>query len=96
MPWPIAMSRMEVQSAPDCDMKAILPRRGMPAAKEAFSLHDRVDDAEHVRADQPHPELAHFGGAFYLRSSQGMGDQADQDGEKDDRNPKIANQAIDP
>ena len=38
MPWPSAMSRMEVHSAPDCDMKAILPRRGIPAANDAFSL----------------------------------------------------------
>ncbi len=27
-----------MQSAPDCDMKAIRPRSGMPAANDALSL----------------------------------------------------------
>ena len=39
MPWPIAKSRMEVQRAPDCDMNAMRPRRGMPAANDAFSFN---------------------------------------------------------
>ncbi len=33
-----AMSRIEVQRAPDWDMKAMVPREGMPAANEALSL----------------------------------------------------------
>ncbi len=41
-------------------------------------------------------ELGHLGAGFDLRHHQWMGDQADQDGEKDDRNPEIsADQFID-
>ncbi len=35
---PIAQSRIAVPNAPDCDMKAMSPFSGMPAAKEALSF----------------------------------------------------------
>ena len=50
----MAQSSTEVHRAPDCEMKPMCPLAGVAAAKLAFRLIARHDDAQAVGAEDPH------------------------------------------